>query len=150
MTDPAAIRQAAEKLLAQHGLTQKGWVFRFDERLTSNGTCSYQHKEITFSVHRLNSPPAAIVNTLLHEVAHAIVGPHHHHDDEWRRVAGKIGCIVGTTCGTPGHVRPPKRWTLRCRTCGREWHRHRRAAHGTRCPRCKKLLQNIDTHADPA
>jgi predicted SprT family Zn-dependent metalloprotease len=33
-----------------------------------------------------------IENTVLHEIAHAIVGAVHHHDNVWRDCAQRIGC----------------------------------------------------------
>ena len=40
---------------------------------------------------------AEIEDTLLHEIAHALVGRRHHHDAVWRAKAREIGC-TGQRC----------------------------------------------------
>ena len=43
---------------------------------------------------KINYQPAQedIQDTILHEIAHAIVGPKHGHDKVWKVMASKLGC----------------------------------------------------------
>ena len=38
-----------------------------------------------------------VKNTLLHEIAHALVGPGHRHNRVWRQKAREIGCDAKVT-----------------------------------------------------
>jgi hypothetical protein len=142
--EPASVRQAAENLIVQHGLT--GWTFEWDDTLTTVGRCFHKRKQITVSHHFLDSPVKVIANTLLHEVSHAIAGPNHGHDDHWYRIALKLGC-TGTTCAEGAVRSGDKRYLLTCRTCKRTWKRHKLTYRFPLCPYCKKMLHIHDNHA---
>ena len=50
-------------------------------------------KKISFSRNFIkNSSKEDIQDTILHEIAHAIVGPKHGHDKVWKAMASKLGC----------------------------------------------------------
>ena len=49
---------------------------------------TYNNKYIKANLNNGN----VIENTVLHEIAHAIVGAEHHHDRVWRDCAQRIGC----------------------------------------------------------
>lgn len=107
------------------------WALEYNKSPNKLGACWYQQKKIVLSVYLLNSRERSEVeDTLLHEIAHALVGPGHNHDLVWLAKAKEIGC-TGTVCGqmhvdqargtTPAeqtgkkHVAP---LTKRCPTCG--------------------------------
>ena len=78
---------------------------------------------------------AEIADTLLHEIAHAIVGVRHQHDAVWRAKAREIGCTA-ERCHDVSHT--PARWVGAC-GCGKRWLRQRLSRHlrrGARCGSC--------------
>jgi predicted SprT family Zn-dependent metalloprotease len=85
-----AAERLARGLMAEHGL--RGWTFRFDRARRRAGLCRYDRREISVS-----GPLAALYGeadvreVVLHEIAHALVGPRHAHDDVWRAAARRLG-----------------------------------------------------------
>ncbi len=127
-----AAHRLATDLMAQHGLGD--WTFRFDNARARFGACRYQTRQITVSRHlaRLCSE-AEVRNTVLHEVAHALVGRVHGHDDVWRRTALAIGSDGRRT--DDGPLGAEGRWTGRC-PAGHVVHRHRRPSRVMSCSTC--------------
>ena len=84
------------------------------------GVCRYREKRIDLSVsYCLAASRAEIEDTVLHEIAHAIVGPKHNHDAVWKAKAREIGC-QGERCHRVQHSVP--RWVGEC-GCGQQWFR---------------------------
>ena len=81
----------ASKLMTDHGLTEQGWKFDFSTSARRIAVCKHRIKTIEFSLHRLGSDRAAIKDIILHEIAHALVGPKHGHDATWRAMCVRIG-----------------------------------------------------------
>ena len=82
------------------------------------GVCKYKGKSIGMSSHFLNSPTTTIQlvkNTLLHEIAHALVGGQHHHDKVWMKMALSIGCD-GCRCGK-GKLAVVAAFEIACTSC---------------------------------
>jgi predicted SprT family Zn-dependent metalloprotease len=127
-----AAHRLATDLMAQHRLD--GWTFRFDNARARFGACRYQRREISLSRHltRLCSE-AEVRNTLLHEIAHALVGRAHGHDEVWRRTALAIGSDGQRTDHGPEGAEG--RWTGRC-PAGHLVHRHRRPSRVMSCSTC--------------
>ena len=130
----AEARQLAESLLAQHGLTD--WTFEFDRAKRRFGACTYKARTISLSrdLTRLNDP-AAVRETLLHEIAHALT-PGAQHGPAWRAKCRELG-IPARRCYTSAEVvQPPSRYLLVCDTCGSEVPRHRKTAAPVACKKC--------------
>lgn len=73
-------------------LTQAGWSIALDERTRVLGHCCYKDKVITLSVlHVEQHDEKDILNTIRHEIAHALVGPGHNHDERWQAYARIVG-----------------------------------------------------------
>lgn len=93
MTRGEAARLARVEL-DKHGLTS--WHVRINASLTSMGflaLCSYRDKCIILNAHHIDmNPDDAIKNSILHEIAHALVGEGHAHNEVWRAKAIEIGC----------------------------------------------------------
>lgn len=85
--------------LREHGLG--AWTVRISKAQNHNwflGLCSYKDKCIIINGHHVDiHPEAEIVNTILHEVAHALC-PNHQHDDVWAAKAREIGCDNTNPC----------------------------------------------------
>ena len=87
------VKMLADKLLDEHGLIEKGWRFNFDRAKRRAGSCKFSKKEITIAkAYAEQQEVMEIKNTILHEIAHALVGPQHGHSQIWRKKAKEIGC----------------------------------------------------------
>lgn len=109
------VQRWATELLAQHELS--GWTFHLDRARNRLGQCDYTRRRITLSRHVLENNDESIVrDTLLHEIAHARVGPGHAHDAVWRAEAARIGAQPHATADATVNL-PPGKWLLVCLTC---------------------------------
>jgi predicted SprT family Zn-dependent metalloprotease len=139
-----ATRTEAVKLLMEYELWNEGWRFVFSNHQTIVGQCDFNSKRIKFSQHYLMKNDAEfITDTLLHEIAHALVGPNHGHDYTWRRKAIEIGCNGERTCGADVKSTAKPNYLMKCPTCG--WHTYRfrmkRRNFGGRCPECHTEIE---------
>jgi predicted SprT family Zn-dependent metalloprotease len=119
----AAARQLALDLMALHGLVD--WAFRFNGCKQAMGLCVYRRRTIELSIHFVerDNPLEEVRDTILHEIAHALVGPRHGHDKVWKRKCLEIGARP-VRCGHADM--PPGRWQAQCGGCGKRYDRHRR------------------------
>ena len=110
-------KKMAEDLMEQHGI--HSWIVVFDNAKTRKGQTRFRKQEISLSqpITELN-PVEQVRNTILHEIAHVLVGPDHGHDDIWRSKAIEIGCN-GQTCTTSVNS-IPYRYTVKCLHCGEQ------------------------------
>jgi len=89
----SGVRLLADRLLNKHELLEKGWRFSFDRAKRRAGSCKFSKKEITLAkAYAEQEDFKEIKNTILHEIAHALVGPRHGHNKIWRQKALEIGC----------------------------------------------------------
>ena len=113
-----------------------GWAFGFDLATSRAGVCRYAERRIDLSVsYCLAATRAEIEDTVLHEIAHAIVGPRHNHDAVWKAKAREIGC-AGERCHRVQHSTP--KWIGEC-GCGQQWFRQtlqRRIMRNRACAKC--------------
>lgn len=80
----------ARELMDRHGLDE--WALRFNGARKKLGECRPLQKLILISrVHALNGAPGQVTDTILHEIAHALVGPAAHHGPEWKAAARRLG-----------------------------------------------------------
>jgi predicted SprT family Zn-dependent metalloprotease len=123
----------ARRLLDQHGLTD--WVLVFDRAKRRAGICRPGRKEIGLSAPLTSlHPEAEVRDTVLHEIAHALVGPRHGHDAVWRATAQRIGCS-GERCSSEEAPAIDGDWVGEC-AAGHRITRHRRPERPTACRRC--------------
>lgn len=95
------------------------WHLKFNTNKRFRGWCKPRYKRIELSIYMLNSDtPKGITNTLLHEIAHAIVGCHHQHNEVWRQKAIEIGCD-GNRCGDAFEVEP--NYIAFCPNCNKKY-----------------------------
>jgi len=97
MTRPEAARILREEL-NKHGLQK--WSVRLNQNANSHflGMCSHKDSCIILSAHHIDiHPDPDVINTIRHEVAHALT-PGHAHDSVWEAKAREIGCDNTLPC----------------------------------------------------
>jgi predicted SprT family Zn-dependent metalloprotease len=131
--DPRAALDIARALLSEHGLHD--WSAALDRAKTRAGACRFGRRQITLSaaLTRLHSE-VEVRDTILHEIAHALAGPGHGHDEVWRAIAVQIGCS-GDRCVPPDAPRVEGPWRGTC-PAGHVRHRHRRPQRPQSCGTC--------------
>lgn len=124
----------ATKLIAKHGLEYR---FRFNKRLEyALGRCfvGLQLIELNPQYVELNEENE-VRDTILHEIAHALAGKGHHHDDYWRRICLRIGGSGNRTGDSK--VMLAYRYRAICPSCGEHFYRHK-APSGVHFCTCRK------------
>ncbi len=127
-----AVMKLGMVLIAKHGL--KKWQFKFDHSTRRAGCCNYRDKTISIAFDLAHSGKHEdIHDTILHEIAHALVGKKHNHDTVWKAKAKEIGCSGerthklqfspprwNVTCENRcwSHTAQQRNSKLICRTCG--------------------------------
>ena len=144
--------QMALSLMREHGLLEAGWSFGFNRGRRQLGLCRYDRKRIELSSHFvMGNGEVEVRQTVLHEVAHALVGPSgpgrrsrrfggadhsRAHGAAWRAACVYVG-IEPERLNRTATV-PAGAWRAVCGGCGVEHQRHRRpmAGRGYVCRRC--------------
>lgn len=102
----------ARQLMNEHGLV--GWSFGWNTRKKGCGLCIHTRREIQLSAHYVAmNPEDNVRDTILHEIAHALVGGNHGHDRVWRAKAISIGCS-GERCADESTEMPEGSWQPVC------------------------------------
>jgi predicted SprT family Zn-dependent metalloprotease len=106
----------AQELAVDYGL--RDWKVELDNAVRRFGCCHHSRKLITLSRHLIGlNDQVQVLDTILHEIAHALAGPGAHHGPEWKRVARAIGCSA-ERCYSESVIQPSPRYFLRCSHCG--------------------------------
>ena len=123
--------------MAKHGLIQSNWRFEFDNARRRFGVCKYSTKIIGLSQHLVAlNDEAQVKDTILHEIAHALVGPKHGHDWVWRRKAIEIGCN-GERCYKSAEVATPQsKYIAECVGCKKIYKAHKKRKINRSCKNC--------------
>ena len=123
------------RLLREHGLDD--WTIVADRAKTRAGVCRFGRRQIGISapITALHDE-SEVLDTILHEIAHALVGPEHGHDAVWRAKALEIGCS-GERCVSTDSPRVPGDWVGRC-PAGHEKSRHRAPTRLMSCGQCSR------------
>ena len=125
--------EMAVRLCARHGLP--GWRVELDTAKRRAGVCRYDDRVIGLSAPlTLLHDEVEVRDTVLHEIAHALVGPAHRHDAVWRAAARRLGCS-GERCVPADAPRVPGAWVGVC-PAGHVHDRHRRPERVVSCRRC--------------
>jgi hypothetical protein len=127
------------RLLSEHGLDD--WTIVADRAKTRAGVCRFGKRQIGISSPiTILHDEAEVLDTILHEIAHALVGPQHGHDAVWRSKALAIGC-TGERCVSSDAPRVPGDWTGRC-PAGHEKTRHRAPTRLMSCGQCARRFDS--------
>ena len=72
------------------------WKLDLDHAKVRAGACFFREKKISFSRNFVkNSNESEIYDTILHEIAHALVGPKHGHNIVWKKWLKSLGARQG-------------------------------------------------------
>lgn len=141
MLTPDAYNMAV-LLMLDHGLFDgpNPWGFRFENSTRRMGKCDYNNRLILLSS-RLTAVNEAerVRDVILHEIAHAIVGPRLGHGQEWAAKAKEIGCCAEPSIGEDSELDfvdlPKVLVEGRCPACGYTIRMKRRRI-GMNCTKC--------------
>ena len=126
-------RTLARSLMDASGLAD--WRFRFDHAKRRAGACTHTSRTISLSGPLTDLYDAETIRgVILHEIAHARVGPSHGHDAVWAAEATRLGA-TGRRLIDAQAPRLRGRWVGRC-PAGHEVDRMRRPASPVSCSRC--------------
>ena len=127
----------------KYSLYQQGWTFQWDRAKQRFGQCTYHNKLIKMSreLTELNTEEQ-FTDTLRHEIAHAIVGPGHHHNTKWKVAAIQVGAKPERCYSSADVIESKAPWVGTCKDCGMTVKRHRytrRIYVGCWHTKCKRL-----------
>jgi len=84
------VAEIAQEKMNHYGLNE--WRLGFSTATTKLGCCRYSQKKIELSLfHTVSSDDDQIMDTILHEIAHALAGPSAGHGPKWKQIAQQIG-----------------------------------------------------------
>jgi predicted SprT family Zn-dependent metalloprotease len=132
--DLKELEAIASREMAKYGL--HGWTFGFGDTKRRMGACHYRTKHIEIAeYYALHSPPETVLDTLLHEIAHAIAGAAARHGPVWKAIALRVGATPSACDASDAAVVKPGDWQAICPSCKKTIHRYQRpvALNGYRC-----------------
>ena len=135
----------AIELMDKHHLFDMGWHFEFDNAKRRFGQCNERIKRITLSRHLVSlNDEDRVTNTILHEIAHALVGCRHGHDNVWKWKALEIGCDAHRCYSTKLVTTPQSKYVAHCPNCNTEFKRHKKMREGrtSSCNKCSNGRYN--------
>lgn len=134
----------AHQLMMKHGLTQDGWRFEFSTSKRRVAVCKFKEKKIEYSMYCIGKTPLSeIRDTILHEIAHALVGFEAGHNHVWKQKCIKIGARPQRLASEVTQNTAKHNYVIKCPTCARQWKRYRlkKSMHGAQCPSCKTVVK---------
>lgn len=136
MADLNRVRRWADALIALH-LDPNEWTFGFDNAKKRAGLCNYTAKRISVSRYLASRyDDDEIHQILLHEVAHAMVGPRAGHGPKWASAAASLGFVGRRTHdGEVADELAP--WVGTCPS-GHEHYRYREPVRPLSCGLCRR------------
>lgn len=123
----------ARGLLDEHGL--RDWTVGLDRAKTRAGATHFGKRRITLSgpLTRLHGEDL-VRDTILHEIAHALVGPAHGHDAMWKAKARQLGAS-DSRCFSSDAAKTLAPFIGTC-SRGHEIRRHKRPTRLVTCAKC--------------
>lgn len=112
--DISRAKKIAHTLMQIHmgDLVESGWTLAFNSRSRSLGICDYKEKRIYLSkTFVLNNEKEEVVDTILHEIAHALT-PGDGHGKKWRARCTRIGAKPNRTACAKSVVFDEPKWVV--------------------------------------
>lgn len=132
----------ATSLMEQHGISQLGWKFCFDNAKRRFGCCKYSPKLITLSKPlTLLNDEKSVKDTILHEIAHALT-PGEGHGNVWKKVAIKVGCDGKRCYDSKSIITPESKYMATCCGCGYSHKKHKKPKNNSSCGFCSNGKYN--------
>jgi predicted SprT family Zn-dependent metalloprotease len=125
----------AYKLMRENGLI--GWKFGLNKNKRRLGVCRHRKRLIELSVDFVSmNTDEEIIDTIKHEIAHALVGPGHGHGPVWKAKARQLGCNP-VPCSMDAAM-PHGHFQAVCPGCGMIHSKHRcpKVLTGWVCKKC--------------
>lgn len=130
----AAAHSLALTLFDKHGLD---WGFGWDHARRRAGQTNFTHRKITLSKPlTLLCTEEQVRETILHEIAHALVGPDHGHGPVWKQMARRVGAQPRRLTA-PDFPKAAAPWQAVC-AAGHSHERFRRPTRPVSCGRCSR------------
>ena len=149
--DLQELEAIAERELLRHGL--QGWSFGWARTKRRLGACNYRTKRIEIAeYYARHNPREMVLDTLLHEIAHALAGPKARHGPAWKAIAKKLGATP-RACDTGNEtVVMPGDWQATCEACQKTYHKYKRpqSLTGYRCRCAARKSLSFQFVGDPA
>jgi len=101
----------------------QGWRFAWNKRKTSFGLCRFKTSTVELSLFltSLENDEAEVIDTVRHEIAHALAGAKAGHGSEWQRWAKRLGARPRARRPLEGgQVQPRPRYVLVAHIDGEE------------------------------
>lgn len=129
--------EEGQTLLRQHGLAD--WSVRVADIGQRLGLCDHRCNLITVGDYYLrHNPPEMVLDTLKHEVAHALT-PGQGHNAIWRAQAVLLGAVP-RACSKHGVVMPAGKYKATCPNCKVVHYKQRlHTTVGWFCKKCGKV-----------
>ena len=121
------------------------WTFDWHNKKIVFGTCNHTKQIIYLSKALvLHMEVNAVKNTILHEIAHALVGSGNGHNYIWERKAIEIGCDGNRTNNYESvNKNVVAKYIGICNCCGKKYKMHRLPKRHYSCP-CKGSRYNSE------
>lgn len=143
------VEDLAYQLMLKWGLIEKGWHFEFSKSYSSLGTCWHGKKLIVFSEKWLKLPYEEILDTILHEIAHALCGRGEGHGPKWKRMCVRVGAKPERIYKAGPDQFNPRKYKMVCPGCGTPYYRTRRPSWSSATCKCRKVLMGTDWEINP-
>lgn len=117
--DIAHIEHIARCEMRKWGLFDQtpAWCLEWTSAKSICGDCNYVRRRIRLSRILLDHPLNIIINTVRHEIAHALVGHRAGHGPVWKETCLRVGAEPSAVNHA---VQRPVVWRLICTVCGTE------------------------------
>ena len=129
----------AKEIMNKHGLLN--WTLRLGTAKRQNGSCFTHKKRITLSKNYISlNTEELVIDTILHEIAHALVGSNHGHDNVWKQKCIEIGARPVRT--KDNIVSVVGKYDYKCKKCEIIVHAHRQKRREIACADCCNKYNN--------
>jgi len=125
----------------RHGLLD--WSFKWDKGKRRMGYCSATKNVVSMSIIGYTLRPIEdSINTLLHEIAHALVGCSNGHNRIWKNKCIEIGCSPTRTFNIPAEQMAKPAYGATCGCCGKIHTKYRKTKGKASCGACQNVYND--------